>query len=229
MSNKAFIQSLTEDKCDYELGKKVRKHLEDLGIETPRNDEGLDLNQASAELSIGIRDAFQCMGLDIHDDSLADTPKRFACMLLGELTKGLHYEFFPKCTTVPNQFHYDQMVLVRDINIMSLCEHHLQTIDGVVHIAYLPSTKVLGLSKFARVADFFARRPQVQERLTAQISHALRFILETNDVGVIIKATHYCMKARGAMQANAQTVTDSMGGKFLSNPALRQEFLDGCR
>lgn len=124
---------------------------------------------------------------------------------------------------------YDQMVLVQDIQIMSLCEHHLMPIDGVAHIAYIPNRKLLGLSKFARVSEFFARRPQVQERLTAQIYEALAFILGTQDIAVCIKATHMCMKARGAQQQNSKTVTDRCGGRFLTNPPLRKEFFDAVR
>jgi GTP cyclohydrolase I len=124
---------------------------------------------------------------------------------------------------------YDQMVLVQDIQIMSLCEHHLMPIDGVAHIAYIPNRKLLGLSKFARVAEFFARRPQVQERLTAQIYEALAYILGTQDIAVCIKATHMCMKARGAQQQNSKTVTDRCGGRFLTNPPLRKEFFDAVR
>jgi GTP cyclohydrolase I len=121
------------------------------------------------------------------------------------------------------------MVLVQDIQIMSLCEHHLMPIDGVAHIAYIPNRKLLGLSKFARVAEFFARRPQVQERLTAQIYEALAYILGTQDIAVCIKATHMCMKARGAQQQNSKTVTDRCGGRFLTNPPLRKEFFDAVR
>lgn len=124
---------------------------------------------------------------------------------------------------------YDQMVRVTDIQTISLCEHHFQTIYGVTHIAYIPGAEVLGLSKFARVTEFFARRPQIQERMTEQIAEALAFILKTDDVAVVVDAEHFCMKARGAMQHSARTRTDKMKGRFLSNPSLRQEFLHGIK
>lgn len=241
-----FIKSLTDNKTNPELGNLVRLHLIDKGLEAERVE--YDPKHAHWALEAGIRQAFSDLGFDQEDPSTQDTPRRFASMFVGELTTGLNYDLFPKCTATPNgqdtgkQFDpgdgtrqpikvgaYDQMVLVKDIQIMSLCEHHLQTIDGVAHIAYIPKTKVLGLSKFARVADFFARRPQIQERLTDQIYEALSFILETPDIGVVIDATHFCMRARGAMQANATTQTDKMGGRFLSHPSLRQEFLDAFR
>lgn len=243
-SKTAYVRSLTDDKCDPQLGAEVRKHLYSLGLEHHEAPSPL-YNPESAVFALraGISNAFDALGLPMDDPSTMDTPKRFACMVVGELTKGLNYDFFPKCTTVPNghgktqvqdpRAHkplkaggYNQMVLVDNVQIMSLCEHHLQTIDGVCHIAYIPDEKVLGLSKFARVADFFARRPQIQERLTEQIFEALAFILGTNDIAVVIKATHYCMRARGAMQANAQTQTDKVGGRFFSEASLRKEFFD---
>lgn len=120
----------------------------------------------------------------------------------------------------------DEMVMVADIQTVSLCEHHFQTIAGRTHIAYMPKENLLGLSKFARVVNFFARRPQVQERMTEQIYAALSFILGTDDVAVLQRATHNCMRARGAMDPHSETTTSKMGGRFLSVPALRAEFLN---
>ena len=121
------------------------------------------------------------------------------------------------------------MVAVDRIQTISLCEHHFQTIYGHTYIGYIPGTQVLGLSKFARVTEFFARRPQIQERMTQQIYAALSFILKTEDIAVVQVCEHFCMKARGAMQANAITRTNKMGGRFMSNPALRAEFLAGVK
>ncbi|MEB3067294.1 GTP cyclohydrolase I, partial [Parvimonas micra] len=192
---------------------------------------------------------------------------------VGELTKGLNYDFFPKMTATPNGHEvldedaftdyvtdrqgawgneksqaeilamestverkieltstvgaYDQMVLVDAIQTVSLCEHHLQTIDGFTHIAYIPGKKVLGLSKFARVVEFFAARPQIQEKFTEQVFAALSFVLETDDIAVVCKAKHFCMHARGAKQHNSLTTTNKMGGLFMTNDALRKEFFDG--
>lgn len=123
----------------------------------------------------------------------------------------------------------NEMVMVRNINTVSLCEHHFQTISGRTYIAYIPGAKLLGLSKFARVTDFFARRPQVQERMTEQIYAALSFILQTEDIAVYQACEHNCMKARGAMDPHSDTITSKMGGRFMSNPSLRQEFLDAIK
>lgn len=252
-----FVEGLTDNKFDPELGARVQEHLKNLGLET-WDASRYDPETAHSCLMEGIESAFAALGLNPDDPSTKDTPRRYACMVVGELTKCLNYDFFPKCTVQPNGEvrsyppveyargmdkelieitklgnhtyrlgSYDQMVRVKDIQIMSLCEHHLQTIDGVCHIAYIPKTKVLGLSKLARVADFFARRPQIQERMTEQIFHALSYILETDDVAVVVDATHYCMRARGAMQGHTTTQTDHMGGRFLTQEALRQEFLHG--
>jgi GTP cyclohydrolase I len=277
--NTEFVRSLTDDKCDSVLGHRVKAHLQELGLEPNIPETGASPVyspiMAVEALKQGIQNAFINLGLDVmNDPSIQDTPNRYAKMFVGELTKGLNYSFFPKCTATPNgittvdeaayndyiqeRIHaweggktreeiesfegtqilrqqltstmgkYDQMVLVAGIQTMSLCEHHLQTIDGVTHIAYIPGRKVLGLSKFARVTDFFARRPQIQERMTEQIFAALCLILETEDVAVVQKATHYCMRARGAMQSSSITTTDRMGGRFMTNGALRKEFFDAC-
>jgi len=221
-----FVEDLNVIKTDLNLGLKIAEHLQNLGLENPMLDKAPISSRAAHEaLEEGFTDAFVHMGIDIFDPSMKDTPRRYADMFIGELTKGLNYDFFPKCTATPAID--DQMVIVKDCRVTSLCEHHLQTIDGVAHIAYIPGSKLLGLSKFARLVEFFARRPQVQERLTAQIYHALTFILETDDVAVVIDATHYCMKARGAMQGAATTQTNKMGGRFLSQPAAREEFFNG--
>lgn len=241
-----YVASLIEDKCDHALGARVQEHLAGLGLVSIPDDEDADgirgiykPHAAVEALKEGVRSALFWLGLDVaNDPSLQDTPKRYAHMLVGELTKGLNFDFFPKCTTTPNGAHnkvgtlvgaYDQMVRVNNIETISLCEHHLQTIDGFTHVAYIPSTKVLGLSKFARIVEFFARRPQIQERMTEQIFETLKLVLETEDVAVVQTATHFCMRARGARQHASTTTTDKMGGRFLSNVALREEFLHGIR
>lgn len=237
----AFVQSLVEDKCDPELGKQVREFLFTHGLETVQGNSLEDFDTifdkaaapsytpalAHSALADGIRNAFINLGLDVQNDpSIKDTPRRFANMFVGELTKGLNYDFFPKCTAIPNDQGYDQMVLVQGIQTVSLCEHHLQTIDGLTHIAYIPGNSVLGLSKFARVADFFAARPQIQERMTEQIFRALSLILGTEDIAVVQKCKHFCMYARGAKQPFSWTTTDKMGGRFMNNPTLRQEMFN---
>lgn len=225
--NGVALYNMTAHKVDPELGSKVHKHLLNMGLETPSIDAAYHPIAAEHHMELGMREAMKHLGLNMEDPSLKDTPARFACMVVGELTKGLCYDLFPKCTTFPAGTR--DMVLVRNIQVMSLCEHHLQTIDGVAHIAYIPEENWLGLSKFARIVEFFSRRPQVQERLTAQIYEALSLILKTENVAVVVDATHYCMKARGAMQTNSTTQTDKMGGVFFTNQALRQEVMDAIR
>lgn len=263
--NKAYVLSLTDDKCDPILGAKVQSHLKRLGLENPMLEGSADSktsyypDQAVREIMNGIYGGLDALGINMKDPSMSETPKRYAHMLVGELTKGLCYDLFPKCTVTPNGTtkhgwtrggpgssspnlvlegtpgaweqnytigKYDEMVLVKGIQVMSLCEHHLQTIDGFAHIAYLPKDKLLGLSKFARVTEFFSRRPQVQERLTTQIAASLQMILETEDIAVVISAQHYCMKARGSMQQSSMTQTNYLGGRFRDNAALRTELLN---
>lgn len=221
-----YVEGLVLDKCDPVLGERIERAIIQAGVENPRKGT-YNPSAAVKALEAGIDEGLARLGLDLADPSMADTSKRYAKMLVGELTKGLNYNFFPKCTATP-AFNND-LVMVRKLEVMSLCEHHLQTIDGVAHIAYIPDKKLLGLSKFARVTEFFSRRPQVQERLTAQIYYALREVLETDDIAVIITAKHYCMKARGSQQHASDTTTDKMGGKFMTNPALRKEMFDAIR
>ena len=124
---------------------------------------------------------------------------------------------------------YDEMVLEKDIRIMSDCEHHLRTISGVAHVAYIPANKVLGLSKLNRIVEYFARRPQIQERLAEQIYHALVFILGTEDVAVVIDAEHFCVKQRGVEDINSHTITSKLGGDFKNDRDTRAEFMSLIR
>ena len=169
------------------------------------------------------------LGLDLSDDSLIETPKRVAKMYVNEIFWGLDFEAFPKCTTVDNKMKYDEMVVERNINVQSNCEHHFVVIDGLATVAYVPKQKVLGLSKINRVVEYFSKRPQIQERLTEQIFHALQFILETEDVAVMIDAQHFCVKSRGVEDAGSSTITSKLGGGFKSDPAARAEFYQIAR
>lgn len=212
---------------DKELGQKIHKVLEDLGLETPMDDTLLDVDLEARKSKVATRifEVMEILGLDVSDDSLEDTPKRVAKMWCEEVFGGLDYDNFPKCTTVDNKFG-SEMVVVRNIIVRSTCEHHLQPIYGKAHIAYIPGDKVLGLSKFSRVLDFFASRPQVQERLTEQVYAALSEILKTESVAVVIEADHFCMKMRGVRDACATTTTSKMGGKFFTQSTARMEVLE---
>ena len=169
------------------------------------------------------------LGLDLEDDSLKDTPKRMAKMYVNEIFGGLDYKNFPKITVIDNKMEYDQMVCVQDIEIMSVCEHHFQPIDGFATIAYIPNKKVIGLSKLNRIAEFFAKRPQVQERLTKQIADCLQYILETDNVAVHINAKHYCVISRGIQDTHSTTTTSDLRGCFKNRAETRTEFLKQCR
>ncbi|MFN8790999.1 MAG: GTP cyclohydrolase I FolE [Bdellovibrionales bacterium] len=168
------------------------------------------------------------LGLDMKDDSLRDTPKRIAKMFVREVFKGLDPKHFPKITTIENKMDYDQMVLVQDIELLSTCEHHFQPIQGFATVAYIPSKKVIGLSKINRIVEYFARRPQVQERLTKQIADCLQGVLQTEDVAVHINAKHFCVIARGIEDAHSSTVTSDLRGEFKRNGETRHEFLVHC-
>ena len=180
-----------------------------------------------------IEESFQTimevLGLDLSDDSLQDTPKRVAKMYVNEIFWGLDYEAFPKCTTVDNKMKYNEMVVERNVNVQSNCEHHFVIIDGLATVAYVPKDKVLGLSKINRIVEYFSKRPQIQERLTEQVFHALQYILETEDVAVLIDAQHYCVKSRGVEDTGSSTVTVRLGGGFKTDPAARNEFLSIAR
>ena len=212
-------------KTDEQLGLKVKQFLIDKGVETPMVDNGLTESEKIAEIKDKFTDIMNALGLDLQDDSLIDTPSRVAKMYVNEIFFGLDYKYFPKATTVDNKMKYDEMVIERNINVQSNCEHHFVIIDGSCHISYIPKNKVLGLSKLNRIVQFFSKRPQIQERLTEQIYYALSYILDTEDIGVIIEAAHYCVKSRGIQDVNSDTVTSKMGGCFKTDPEARKEFL----
>ena len=146
-------------------------------------------------------------------------------MYVNEIFWGLDYEAFPKATVVENKMKYNEMVIVKNISVQSNCEHHFVVIDGLACVAYVPKEKVLGLSKINRIVEYFAKRPQIQERLTEQVYHALSFILETEDVAVMIDAQHYCVKSRGVEDTGSSTITSRLGGGFKSDHKARAEFL----
>ena len=168
------------------------------------------------------------LGLDLKDDSLRDTPRRMAKMYVHELFKGLNPQNFPKMTTIENKMNYDQMIVVQDIELMSTCEHHFQPIQGFATVAYIPNKKVIGLSKINRIVGYFAKRPQVQERLTKQVADCLQQVLETDNVAVHVNAKHFCVIARGIEDIHSSTATCELRGDFKFNDSTRREFLDHC-
>ncbi|MGP7732713.1 GTP cyclohydrolase I FolE [Oceanimonas smirnovii] len=206
---------------------RVRSALEARGLETPMRHNPLSREQQQEQITGLMTQVMDVLGLDLEDDSLAETPQRIAKMYVREIFSGLDYSQFPKITLIDNKMKVDEMVQVRNITMTSTCEHHFVTIDGTATVAYIPRSKVIGLSKINRIVQFFARRPQVQERLTQQILVALQTLLESEDVAVSMTATHYCVKARGVMDATSTTTTTSLGGIFKSRQETRQEFLSG--
>lgn len=214
------------------LGREIQALLEEKGVATPVLKAALlQSPEQVAEITGYLEKVMDVLGLDRTDDSLKETPLRVAKMFVNENYWGLNPDNFPKCTTVENKMGYDEMVLEKNIKIMSECEHHFRPIHGVAHIAYIPKDKVLGLSKLNRVADYFSRRPQIQERLTEQIYHALAHILGTENVAVVIDAEHFCVKQRGIEDVNSSTLTSKLGGDFKTNPNTRAEFMrfvTGC-
>lgn len=165
------------------------------------------------------------LGLDMNDDSLKDTPKRVAKMYVKEIFGGLLPENKPSISTFENTYKYRQMLIEKDITVYSTCEHHFLPIIGRAHVAYISNGTVIGLSKINRIVNYYARRPQVQERLTRQIVKAMSEALNTKDVACVIDAKHLCINSRGIQDTNSSTVTAELSGMFRNNPTTRKEFL----
>lgn len=167
----------------------------------------------------------ETLGLDLNDDSLKDSPKRVAKMYVNEIFMGLLPENKPAISTFQNNYKYRQMLVEKDITVYTFCEHHFLPIIGKAHVAYISNGKVIGLSKINRIVDYYARRPQVQERLTMQIVNAMKEALGTEDVACIIDAKHLCVNCRGIKDTSSSTITAELSGYFKKNPTTRREFL----
>ena len=165
------------------------------------------------------------LGLDLSDDSLAGTPRRVAKMSVQEWFAGLNPAARPEVKLFENRYGYHEMLVERDITVFSCCEHHFVPIMGKAHVAYIPGDKVVGLSKLNRVVQYYARRPQVQERLTRQIGYELQHSLGTADVAVLIEADHLCVMSRGVNDTHSSTLTSDYGGRFATDETLRREFM----
>ena len=204
----------------------VRDALMERGLETPMIETGLSADEKYRRIRQQMVQVLETLGLDLNDDSLAETPHRIAKMYVHEIFSGLDYRHFPKLSLIDNKMGANEMVKVRNIDLTSTCEHHFVTIDGAAKVAYIPKDTIIGLSKINRIVRFFGQRPQVQERLTRQILVALQVLLGTEDVAVSIDATHYCVKSRGIMDSNSSTSTTALGGCFKENIHTRAEFLN---
>lgn len=196
------------------------------GIDTPMKTDAFKLSdeEKMEKIEYHFAEIMETLGLDLTDDSLKGTPKRVAKMYIKEIFSGLNPSNKPKVALFENKYQYNQMLVEKDITFYSNCEHHFVPIFGKAHVSYISNGSVIGLSKLNRIVQYFAKRPQVQERLTVQIAHELQTILNTKDVAIIIDAKHLCVSSRGVQDNNSATVTSFYGGKF-ENEATRQEFL----
>ena len=186
------------------------------GVKTPMRADAFDISDEEKKESIAklFEQIMEVMGLDLKDDSLKGTPMRVAKMYIEEIFSGLNPANKPKVALFENKYQYNQMLVEKDITFYSNCEHHFVPIIGKAHVAYISSGKVIGLSKLNRIVQYYAKRPQVQERLTNQIALELQSILDTEDVAVIIDAKHLCVSSRGIKDDTSSTVTSFYGGKF---------------
>lgn len=209
------------------------QHMDEMGdehipssFETPLREDAFEMDD---ELKMELiekhfREIMHVLGLDLSDDSLSGTPRRVAKMFVKEIFSGLNPQNKPQVTLFENKYRYNEMLVEKDITFYSFCEHHFVPIWGKAHVAYISSGKVIGLSKLNRIVQYYARRPQVQERMTVQIANELKEVLETEDVAVLIDAKHMCVAARGVQDTASSTVTAYYGGRF-KNEATKQEFL----
>lgn len=195
-------------------------------IETPLRDDAFAMSDEEKikKIKTHFKEIMETLGLDLTDDSLKGTPERVAKMYVQEIFSGLDPANKPKIALFENKYQYDQMLVEKDISFYSNCEHHFVPIFGKAHVAYISNGSVIGLSKLNRIVQYFAKRPQVQERLTIQIAKELQKALNTENVAVIIDAKHLCVSSRGVQDGNAATVTSFYGGKF-ENESTKQEFL----
>ena len=196
-------------------------------VENPiRNDAFLlsDSEKIDA-IQADVKNILNTLGMDLTDDSLKGTPKRVAKMFVNEIFGGLSPEKKPQASTFENKYNYGEMLVEKNITLYSTCEHHLLPIVGKAHVAYISNGTVVGLSKMNRIVDYFAKRPQVQERLTMQIVKELQTVLNTNDVACVIDAKHLCVNSRGIRDIDSSTVTSEYGGQF-KNTEIKREFLD---
>ncbi len=170
------------------------------------------------------RSIMHTLGLDLEDDSLKQTPLRVAKMYVKEVFSGINPQNKPSVTLFDNKYRYNQMLVEKNITLYSYCEHHFVPFMGKAHVAYISSGKVIGLSKLNRIVQYYSRRPQVQEKLTVQITKELQHILGTKDVAVVIEATHLCVASRGVQDTQSSTITSAFEGRF-RNEEIRKEFL----
>lgn len=194
---------------------------------TPLREDAFKLsdNEKITLIREDVKHIMETLGLDLTDDSLKGTPQRVAKMFVNEIFSGLHPQRKPDASTFKNNYKYGEMLVEKNITVYSTCEHHLLPIVGRAHVAYISNGTVVGLSKMNRIVDYYAKRPQVQERLTMQIVQDLQVVLGTKDVACIIDAKHLCVNSRGIRDIESSTVTSEFGGKFKED-SIKRELLD---
>ncbi|MEC8636389.1 MAG: GTP cyclohydrolase I FolE [Flavobacteriaceae bacterium] len=216
------------------LDKILLKQIDEIGDqhhsnskETPMRPDAFEISNTEKILLIEekIQEVLHILGMDLTDDSLCGTARRVAKMYVNETFSGLNPENKPKASSFNNKYQYGEMLVEKNITLYSTCEHHLLPIVGKAHLAYISNGTVVGLSKMNRIVDYFAKRPQVQERLTLQIVEELQKILNTDDVACVIDAKHLCVNSRGISDISSSTVTSEFGGRF-KDIEVRREFLD---
>jgi GTP cyclohydrolase I len=229
-----FVFNFYTDKLNkMKDSKKISISAEELGdmhimtsIDTPLREDAfkMDDNLKMELIAKNFTEIMHILGLDLNDDSLKGTPERVAKMYVKEIFSGLNPANKPKIALFENKYRYKEMLVEKEITFYSNCEHHFVPIIGKAHLAYYSDGKVIGLSKLNRIVQYFAKRPQVQERLTIQIANELKTILQTEDVAVIIDAHHLCVSSRGVQDVNSNTVTSSYGGKFIDDKVKNEFF-----
>jgi GTP cyclohydrolase I len=195
-------------------------------VDTPLRADAFDKTDEEkiAAIAPHFKAIMEILGMDLRDDSLRGTPVRVAKMYVKELFQGLNPANMPSMTLFENKFQYNEMLVEKNINFYTNCEHHFVPFFGKAHVAYISSGKVIGLSKLNRLVEYFSKRPQVQERLTMQIGKALQTVLQTQDVAVMMDAKHLCVSSRGVKDDSSNTITSFYGGKFLEEKK-KMEFL----
>ncbi|MCU0467269.1 MAG: GTP cyclohydrolase I FolE [Arcicella sp.] len=195
-------------------------------VDTPMREDAFEMSDEEkiAQIEYHFRQIMETLGLDLTDDSLKGTPKRVAKMYVKEIFSGLDPKNMPSVALFDNKYQYNEMLVEKNISFYSNCEHHFVPIFGKAHVAYIANGQVIGLSKLNRIVQYFAKRPQVQERLTMQIAKELQKILGTEDIAVMIDAKHLCVASRGVKDDTSSTITSYYGGKF-QEEATKAEFL----
>lgn len=206
------------------MEEKYKKFLEN--PETPLRDDAFLISDEKKidKIEKHFFHIMEILGLDMNDDSLRSTPKRVAKMFIKEIFSGLNPKNYPHLSTFENKYKYNQMLIEKNIIVYSTCEHHFLPIVGKAHVGYISNGKVLGLSKINRIVNFYAKRPQVQERLTIQIVKSLQKILDTKDVACVIDAKHLCVNSRGIRDIDTRTITTELVGAFKKDSEIRREF-----